>query len=46
MRTLLYYREENSIVIITSSLLLVQFRVSPHEKLVPTRKVKLTVAGN
>ena len=46
VRSLLYYREENSVVIITSSLLLVQFRVSPNEKLTPTRKVKMTIAGN
>ncbi|CAG9334634.1 unnamed protein product [Blepharisma stoltei] len=46
VKSLLYYKEDNSIVIITSSLLLVQFRVSPNEKLVPTRKVKLTVAGS
>lgn len=46
IKGLLYYREENSLVIITSKLLLVQFRVSPHEKLAPTRKVKLTVGGN
>lgn len=46
VKSLLYYKEDNSIVIITSSLLLVQFRVSPNEKLVPTRKVKLTIAGN
>lgn len=46
VKSLLFYREENSIVIITSSLLMVQFRVSPNEKLVPSRKVKLTVAGN
>ena len=46
VKSLLFYREDNSIVIITSSLLMVQFRVSPNEKLVPSRKVKLTVAGN
>ena len=46
VKSLLFYKEDNSIVIITSSLLMVQFRVSPNEKLVPSRKVKLTVAGN
>lgn len=46
IKALLYYKEDNSIVIITSTLLLVQFRVSPNEKLTPTRKVKLTAAGN
>ena len=30
VKSLLYYREDNSVVIITSSLLLVQFRVTPH----------------
>ena len=45
VKSLLFYKEDNSIVIITSSLLMVQFRVSPNEKLVPSRKVKLTVAG-
>lgn len=46
VKSLLFYKEDNSIVIITSTLLMVQFRVSPNEKLVPSKKVKLTVAGN
>ena len=46
IKALLYYKEDNSIVIITSTLLLVQFRVWPNEKLIPTSKVKVTAAGN
>jgi intraflagellar transport protein 140 len=46
IKSILYYREMNSIIIVTSTLLLVQFRISLQEKLVPDRKVKLTVAGN
>ena len=33
-------------IIITSSLLLIQFRLNLSEKLVPDRKVKLAVSGN
>jgi intraflagellar transport protein 140 len=46
VKSLLFYRDDNSIIIITSTLLMVQFSVSPNEKLVPSRKVKLTVAGS
>ena len=46
IKSILYYREDNSLIIITSKQLLVQFRVTPHERLAPTRKVKLTVGGN
>jgi intraflagellar transport protein 140 len=34
------------VIIITSHLLLVQFKLNLREKLVPDRKVKLAVAGN
>lgn len=46
VKSLLFYKDDNSIIIITSTLLMVQFSVSPNEKLVPSRKVKLTVAGS
>ena len=46
MKTILFYEKENSVIIITSHLLLVQFKLNLSEKLVPDRKVKLAVAGN
>jgi hypothetical protein len=47
IKSLLYFKEENSIIIITSSLLMVMFKVSAqNEKLVPDKKVKLSVAGS
>jgi len=42
----LFYEKENSVIIITSHLLLVQFKINLNEKLVPDRKVKLSVAGD
>lgn len=46
VKSILFYEKENSVIIITSHLLLVQFRLNLAEKLVPDRKVKLAVAGN
>ena len=46
VRSLLFYEKESSIIIITSSLLLVQFKISLSEKSVPDKKVKLSVAGD
>ena len=46
VKTILFYEKENSVIIITSSLLLVQFKLNLAEKLVPDRKVKLAVSGN
>ena len=46
MKSLLFYEKENSVIIITSHLLLVQFKINLNEKLVPDRKVKLSVAGD
>jgi intraflagellar transport protein 140 len=46
VKTILFYEKENSVIIITSHLLLVQFKLNLSEKLVPDRKVKLAVAGN
>jgi intraflagellar transport protein 140 len=42
----LFHEKENSVIIITSHLLLVQFKLNLSERLVPDRKVKLAVAGN
>mmetsp|Transcript_22979 Transcript_22979/g.22335 ORF Transcript_22979/g.22335 Transcript_22979/m.22335 type:complete len:250 (+) Transcript_22979:355-1104(+) len=46
VKTILFYEKENSVIIITSHLLLVQFKLNLAEKLVPDKKVKLAVAGN
>lgn len=46
VKSILFYEKENSVIIITSSLLLVQFKLNLSEKLIPDRKVKLAVAGN
>mmetsp|Transcript_4514 Transcript_4514/g.3000 ORF Transcript_4514/g.3000 Transcript_4514/m.3000 type:complete len:241 (-) Transcript_4514:3266-3988(-) len=46
VKSILFYEKENSVIIITSHLLLVQFKLNLSEKLVPDRKVKLAVAGN
>lgn len=46
VKSILFYERENSVIIITSHLLLVQFKLNLAEKLVPDRKVKLAVAGN
>lgn len=46
VKSLLFYEKESSIIIITSSLLLVQFKISLSEKSVPDKKVKLSIAGD
>lgn len=46
VKNILFYEKENSVIVITSHLLLVQFKLNLTEKLVPDRKVKLAVAGN
>lgn len=42
IKSLLFYEKENSVIIITSTLLLVQFKISPNEKTAPDKKVKIT----
>lgn len=44
VKSILFYEKENSVIVITSHLLLVQFKLN--QKLVPDRKVKLAVSGN
>lgn len=46
VKNILFYEKENSVIVITSHLLLVQFKLNLAEKLVPDRKVKLAVAGD
>lgn len=46
IKSLLFYEKENSIILITSSLLLVQFKISTTEKNHTDKKVKLSIAGN
>ena len=46
VKSLIFYEKENSIIIITSTLLLVQFKISLTEKSVPDKKVKLSIAGD
>ena len=46
IKSLLFYQKENSVIIITSTLLLVQFKISANEKRSPDKKAKLTIAGD
>ncbi len=46
IKSLLFYEKENSVIIITSTLLLVQFKISTNEKSGPDKKVKLSIAGD
>jgi intraflagellar transport protein 140 len=46
IKSLLFYEKENSVIIITSTMLLVQFRISTSEKSGPDKKVKLSIAGD
>ena len=46
IKSLLFYYKENSVIIITSTLLLVQFKISASEKRSPDKKAKLTIAGD
>ena len=46
IKSLLFYEKESSTIIITSHMLLVQFKLGNSERLTPTRKFKLSVAGD
>ncbi len=46
VKSLFFYEKTNSMIIITSTLLLVQFRISLSEKSQHDKKVKLSTAGN
>jgi len=46
IKSLLYYEQQTSIIIITSALLLVQFKISLNEKQQVDRKVKLSISGD
>ena len=46
IKSLLFYEKESSTIIITSHMLLAQFKLSNSERLTPKRKFKLTIAGN
>jgi len=41
----MFYQKEGSAIVITSNLLLVQFKINFTEKSVPEKKVKLTISG-
>jgi intraflagellar transport protein 140 len=41
----MFYEKESSVIIITSTLLLVQFKLTSTEKVTPDKKVKFSVAG-
>ncbi|CAD8141887.1 unnamed protein product [Paramecium octaurelia] len=45
IKCLMIYEKYNSVIIITSGLLLVQFKISTSEKTQPDKKVKLSIAG-
>ena len=46
IKTLLFYEPGNSIIIITTSLLLVQFSIQLDKKSEPDKRVKLGIAGD
>lgn len=46
IKSLLYYEKQNSVVIVSSNLLLVQFRINLQDRLVPDKRAKLSVAGD
>eukprot|EP01022_Parablepharisma_sp_SALTPOND_P012321 TRINITY_DN1578_c0_g1_i1.p1 TRINITY_DN1578_c0_g1~~TRINITY_DN1578_c0_g1_i1.p1 ORF type:complete len:1534 (-),score=207.16 TRINITY_DN1578_c0_g1_i1:2494-7095(-) len=46
IKSLLFYEKESSTIIITSHMLLVQFKLTTSEKLTPSRKFKLSIAGD
>jgi len=46
IKSLLFYEKESSTIIITSHMLLVQFKLTTAEKLTSTRKFKLSIAGD
>ena len=46
IKSLLFYEKESSTIIITSHLMLVQFKLTTTEKLTPTKKMKLSIAGD
>lgn len=43
---MLLYKEDNSVVIISSKLLMVQFKATFDRNIVPDRKVKFSISGN
>lgn len=45
IKALMFYQKEGSAIVITSNLLLVQFKINFTEKSVPERKVKLAISG-
>jgi len=45
VKTLLFYSKDSSVIIITTHLLFVQIKLVNNEKFTPTRKMKLSVAG-
>ncbi|KAL4454946.1 hypothetical protein ABPG74_006328 [Tetrahymena malaccensis] len=46
IKSLLFYEKENSVIIITSTLLLVMFKISTSVKTGPSKRVKLSIAGD
>jgi len=45
IKALMFYQKEGSAIVITSNLLLVQFKINFTEKSVPEKKVKLSISG-
>lgn len=46
IKSLLFYEKENSVIIITSTLLLVMFKISTSVKTGPSKRVKLSISGD
>lgn len=45
IKALIFYQKESSAIVITSSLLLVQFKINFSEKTAPEKKIKLSISG-
>lgn len=45
IKALIFYQKEGSAIVITSTLLLVQFKINFSEKSSPEKKVKLSISG-
>lgn len=46
IKVLTYFEKTNSVIIISSNLLVLQFKISLSDKLIPDKKMKLSIAGS
>jgi hypothetical protein len=45
IKSLLFYEKSGSAIVITSNLLLVQFKINFSDRAIPEKKVKLSISG-